>query len=167
MSEVCHFYEKTPRYPLICNTRNTQWDKKIQDLSFILDRWDFFESGNEDPALDTIIDSALAGSPYVRPSPKLTLRQLFAVWRTGHLVFDAYYDEIGAVIPDKVYMVGFGFGLTAAVFWGIVPSKKMIIISHSAPGWSVWDPYRMGIFKRAASAGFAIETPSNPKRLST
>jgi hypothetical protein len=112
-------------------------------------------------------DSAHAGSPYAHPTPKLTLRQLFAVWRTGHLVFDAYYDEIGAVIPDKVYMVGFGFGLTAAVFWGIVPSKKIIVISCRAPGWSVWDPSRMGIFKRAASSDFAIETPSNPKRLST
>jgi len=158
---------KPSRYPVICTTHITCWEENIQDLSFILDHWDLFESGDEDPVMDTIIDSAQAGSPYAFPTPKLTLRQLFAVWRTGHLVFDAYYDEIGAVIPDTVYMVGFGFGLTAAVFWGIVPSQKKIVISDCAPGWSVWDPSRMGIFKRAASSDFAIETPSNPKRLIT
>lgn len=151
MTEGCHPYGKPPRYPVICNSNPTRFDETVQDLSFILDHWGLFENGNEDPVLDTLIDSARAGSSVAGSSQKLTLRQLFAVWRTGHLILDAYYNEWGTVVEEKVFLVGMGFGLSGALFWGIVPVKKIIVISNIAPNYQVWDPCKIGFYNNTAT----------------
>jgi hypothetical protein len=123
-----------PDYPVIFHANNPELMEKVIELSTILDYWGLYENNNDDPVPNTVLQTAVCGSSFGGASPKLTIRQLFSVWKSGKLVHASYYGEDGTEIHEKLYMVGFGVGLSGAyVFWGIVPSQKTIVISDHSP----------------------------------
>lgn len=123
------------RYQLIQHWSESNPTPKIRDLSFILDHWDLFTENREDPILDTTISAAIIGSAYTQSSRRLTLRQLFGLWRNGHGIHNSYYDENGETVTEPLYMVGMGGSVLsgAFVYWGVVPSRGLIVISNISP----------------------------------
>jgi len=130
------------KYRLILHGRLSETTKKIQDLSTILDHWDLFTDNLEDPILDETIPTARIGSAYTQSSPILTLRQLFGIWRNGKGIHPCFYDENGSTITEPLYMVGMGKSVLSGsfVYWGVVPSLELIVISDRSP-----EPGRFGI----------------------
>ncbi|MFA4877050.1 MAG: hypothetical protein WC586_06520 [Methanoregula sp.] len=141
-----------PDYPVICHVNNSGVREKVKELSSLLERWDLYENNLDDPILKKNLKTAVAGSSFGGPSPTLTRGQLFAVWRSGGLIHSAYYDEDGNEIQEKLYQVGMGCGLSGAyVFWGIVPSRKTIVISNKTPSPGACSiVYNMRIYNKAA-----------------
>jgi hypothetical protein len=126
---------------------------KIKELSFILDHFDLFTENRDDPLLDKTIKSAQVGSAYTQSSPILTLRQLFSIWRRSRAIHKTFYDDNGAIIEGPLYMVGMGGSVLsgAFVFWGIVPSRNLIVISDRAPERSVCSvPPNVSLYTKAA-----------------
>lgn len=122
-------------YRVIENGRLSDTTRKIRDLSGILDHWDLYTENREDPVLDEPIPTARIGSAYTQSSPILTLRQLFGMWRTGKGVHSCFYDETGETVTEPLYMVGMGKSVLsgAFVYWGVVPSLHLILISNWSP----------------------------------
>jgi hypothetical protein len=124
------------KYQVIIHGGNSDLkSQKINDLTLILDNWDLFIENRDSPLLDRKIKSAQIGSAYSQSSPVLTLRQLFGLWHRGCVIHKTFYDDNGAIIPEPLYMVGMGGSLLTGsyVFWGIVPSRKLIVIQDRAP----------------------------------
>jgi len=142
-----------PDYPVIYQVNNSGPRDKIIELSSILDYWELFENNTDDPVLDTLLQTAQCGSSFGGGSPKLTMRQLFSVWRSGRLIHSAYYDKDGNEIHENLYRVGMGCGLSGAyVFWGIVPSRKTIVISDRSPIRGICSiAYNMSLYKNTAN----------------
>jgi hypothetical protein len=108
---------------------------RIRELSFILDHWNVFTESLEDPILNETMSTAMVGSAYTRSSSSLTLRQLFGIWHKGEGIHSGFYDKNGEIIPEPLYMVGVGGSVLsgAFVFWGVVPSRGLIVISNRTP----------------------------------
>ncbi|MDE4907753.1 hypothetical protein L0665_03890 [Methanogenium marinum] len=123
------------KYRVIQHGGSSDPTTKIRDLSFILDHWDVFTENLEDPILDEQFSTAMVGSAYTRSSSALTLRQLFGMWRKGEGIHARFYDENREIITEPLYMVGMGGSVLsgAFVFWGIVPSQGLIVISDICP----------------------------------
>ena len=121
-------------YPVISHCSISELSVKVVELSRILRHWDLFENNIDNPILNTPLKNARTGSSFGGPSPSLTLGQLFSVWRSGELIHTAYYDENNIEIHENLYQVGSGFSLSGShIFYGIVPSRKTIVISDRAP----------------------------------
>lgn len=131
-----------PRYRVIQHGRLSDTTQKIQDLSTILDHWNVFTENLEDPILDEPISTAMIGSAYTQSGPVLTLRQLFGMWRNSKGIHPCFYDEDGETITEPLYMVGMGKSVLsgAFVYWGVVPSLELILISDRSP-----EPGRFGM----------------------
>ena len=123
------------KYQVIKHGRLSDPTEKIRDLSFILDHWNVFTENREDQILDEQISTARVGSAYTQSSPVLTLRQLFGIWRKGEGIHARFYDENRDTITEPLYMVGMGGSVLsgAFLFWGIVPSRGLIVISDICP----------------------------------
>ncbi|GAB6286542.1 MAG: hypothetical protein STSR0009_27430 [Methanoregula sp.] len=143
----------SPDYPVIYQVNNSGPRDKVIELSSILDYWELYENNTDDPVQDTVLQTAQCGSSFGGGSPRLTIRQLFSVWRSGRLIHSAYYDKDGNEIHENLYRVGMGCGLSGAyVFWGIVPSRKTIVISDRSPIREICSiAYNMPIYKNAAN----------------
>ena len=123
-----------PDYPVIFHVNNPEMRNKVIELSAILDYWELYEKNPGDPVPNILLKSAQCGSSFGGGSPHLTLQQLFTVWKSGKLIHTSYYSDDGTEIHEKLYIVGFGVGLSGAyVFSGIVPSRKTIVISDRSP----------------------------------
>lgn len=122
-------------YQVIQHGRLSDPTTKIRELSCILDHWDVFTENREDPILDEPFSTAMIGSAYTQSSQPLTLRQLFGIWHTGEGMHTNFYDKNREVVNEPVYMVGMGGSVLsgAFVFWGIVPSQDLIVISNISP----------------------------------
>ena len=127
--------QKSSNYRVIIHGRSSDPTIKIRELSCILDHWDVFTEDREDPILNEQMSTAMIGSAYTRSSPPLTLRQLFGLWGNGHGIHSNFYDENRKPITEPLYMVGMGGSVLsgAFVFWGIVPSQNLIVISDISP----------------------------------
>ena len=127
--------QRPPQYRVIIHGRASDPTIKIRELSCILDHWDVFTEDREDPILNEQMSTAMIGSAYTRSSPPLTLRQLFGLWGNGHGIHSNFYDENRKPITEPLYMVGMGGSVLsgAFVFWGIVPSRGLIVISDISP----------------------------------
>ncbi|KAF1078230.1 hypothetical protein [Methanogenium sp. MK-MG] len=123
------------KYRVIQHGRSSDPTEKIRELSFILDHWDVFTENLEDEILDEQMSTAMIGSAYTQSSSALTLRQLFGIWRNGKGIHASFYDENRETITEPLYMVGMGGSVLsgAFVFWGIVPSQGLIVISNISP----------------------------------
>jgi hypothetical protein len=134
---------------------------RTRQLSFILDHWNLFTENREDPILDKKISSAMIGSAYTQSSSALTLRQLFGIWRKGEGIHSCFYDENGAIVNGPLYMVGMGGSVLsgAFVFWGIVPSRGLIVNSNISPEpWKCTVPSNSRLYDKAAKE--SLVTPS-------
>ena len=142
-----------PDYPVIFHVNNPGPMNKVVELSTILDHFHLFESNQDDPVPNTLLQNACCGSSFGGASARLTMRQLFEVWRSGKLVHSSYYDQDGKEIHEKLFVVGIGIALSGAyVFSGIVPSRKTIVISDRSPMRGVWDiSSNMRLYKNAAN----------------
>lgn len=137
------FDEREPlNYTMIHHGTRSGFTAKIRDLSFILDTWTLFTENRDDPLLDKKIKSAMVGSAYTQSVPVLSLRQLFSIWRKDRAIHKTFYNDDGNIIRGPLYMVGMGGSVLsgAFVFWGIVPSRGLIVISDRSP-----EPYRLSI----------------------
>ena len=122
-------------YRVIQHGRFSDPATKIRECSVILDHWNVFTENREDRILDEHFSTAMVGSAYTQSSSALTLRQLFGMWRKGEGIHARFYDEKDETITEPLYMVGMGGSVLsgAFVFWGIVPSQKLIVISDRCP----------------------------------
>ncbi|WAI01813.1 hypothetical protein [Methanogenium organophilum] len=126
---------KSSPYRVILHGRLSDPTQKIRECSAILDHWDVFTENREDRILDEHLSTAMIGSAYTQSSPPLTVRQLFGLWRNGHGIHTRFYDETGEPVPGPLYMVGMGGSVLsgAFVFWGVVPSQELIVVSNISP----------------------------------
>lgn len=123
------------KYQVIHHGSRSDLARKTRELSFILDHWDLFTGNREDGFLNKKISSAMIGSAYTRSGPALTLRQLFGTWRKGAGIHTSFYNEHGEIVNEPLYMVGMGGSVLsgAFIFWGIVPSQGLVVISNISP----------------------------------
>ena len=142
-----------PDYPVIFQVNNPELRDKVIELSAILDNWELYENNPGDPVPNIMLKTAQCGSSFGGGSPRLTLRQLFSIWSSGSLIHSAYYDRDGNEIHENLYRVGMGCGLSGAyVFWGIVPTRKTIVISDCSPIRGICSiAYNMTLYKNAAN----------------
>jgi hypothetical protein len=141
------------KYRVIFHVNNPDLRTKIGELSVIFDYWNLLEENRDDIVLDKKLDSAMVGSAYTQSSPKLTMRQLFRMWQNGRAIHDSFFDKDGNIVNERVYMVGMGGSVLsgAFVFWGIVPSRKLIIISDRSPEpYPCKVPPHINLYVRAA-----------------
>jgi hypothetical protein len=142
-----------PKYRVIYHMNSAGHRSKIKELSFILDNFNLFTENRDNPLLGKKIKSAQIGSAYTQSSPVLTLRQLFSLWRRSRAIHQTFYDDNGTIIQGPLYMVGMGGSVLsgAFVFWGIVPTRGLIVISDRSPecsGCSV--PPNVSLYTKAA-----------------
>ena len=123
------------KYRVIFHVNNPELRSKIVELSLIFDYWNLSEENREGTMFDKKLDSAMVGSAYTQSSPKLSMKQLFQLWKNERAIHNSFYDQDGNVVNERVYMVGMGGSVLsgAFVFWGIVPSRNLIIISDRSP----------------------------------
>jgi hypothetical protein len=141
------------KYRVIYHVNSPDLRAKIGELSVIFDYWNLLEENRDDIVLDKKLDSAMVGSAYTQSSPKLTMRQLFRMWQNGGAIHDSFFDKDGNIVNERVYMVGMGGSVLsgAFVFWGIVPSRKLIIISDRSPEpYPCKVPPHINLYVRAA-----------------
>jgi hypothetical protein len=145
--------KKRPKYRVISHGNVSSKSKKIRELTVILNNWSLFTENRENLILDKKFSSAMIGSAYTQSSSVLTLRQLFGIWRRGRAIHNAFYDEEGETINSPLYMVGMGGSVLsgAFVFWGIVPSLGLIVISNISPEpWKCKVPSNILLYNEAA-----------------
>lgn len=138
---------------MIFHANNPEMNAIVPELAAILDHFLLYEDEPAGPVPDILLTHASCGSSFGGESPRLTLKQLFAAWRAGWLTHSCYYDADGSTrISEKLYVVGTGYGLSGAyVFWGIVPSRRTIVIADRCPTAEVFSiSTSMNIYKRAA-----------------
>ena len=141
------------KYRVIDHVHNRDLRAKIGELSLIFDYWILLEENREEIVLDKKLDSAMVGSAYTQSSPKLSMRQLFRLWQNDRAIHDSFYDKDGNVVNERVYMVGMGGSVLsgAFVFWGIIPSRNLIIISNKSPERSPCSvPSNINLYMKAA-----------------
>jgi hypothetical protein len=141
------------KYGLIFHVNNRELEKKFVELSLIFNYWILPEEKRDERVLDKILDSAMVGSAYTQSSPKLSMRKLFQLWKNGRAIHDSFYDQDGNVVNERVFMVGMGGSVLsgAFVFWGIIPSRNLIIISDRSPERSNCSvPSNINLYTRAS-----------------
>ena len=89
-----------PDYPVIFQVNNPELMDKVIELSTILDYWELYEKNTGDLLPNMVLKTAQCGSSFGGGSPRLTLRQLFAIWSSGQLIHSAYYDQDGNEIAQ-------------------------------------------------------------------
>ncbi len=146
------------KYRVIYLGSRSDLAKKTRELSLILDHWNVFSGNREDPILKKKISTAMIGSAYTQSSMALTLRQVFGIWCKGYGIHASFYDGNGETINEPLFMVGMGrIVLSGAfIFWGIVPSRGLIVSSNISP-----EPWKCNIPSNSVRyANAAKELPS-------
>lgn len=153
MNKSNNIENEQSKYRVIYHGSRSELVKKTRELSIILDNWSLFTENREDKILDKKISSAIIGSAYTQSIPALTLRQLFGIWRRGSGIHTCFYDTQGTIINGPLYMVGMGGSVLsgAFIFWGLVPSRGLIVNSDRSPEpWKCTVPANASRYAEAA-----------------